>query len=373
MVDLQQNFDESLTEIATKNGLRLDRIVIAVSGGADSLALAFLLNNALRNSGTEIVALTVNHHLRTEADDEAEYVAKLMQKHNIKHRILHWNHPPLSAGIETKAREARYNLLLDWCHRNNFSILMTAHHLRDQAETFLMRLQRGSGIDGLASISAVSERENIKIVRPLLKFEPQELRDFLTDKHIEWVEDASNQCNDYLRVRVRKMLPILEQELGLTAAKIASAATALGEARDYFSEQVNKFIKNHCRNWYNYAWSFSPQTFVNLHKELQFRILSELIKIIGCTEYPPEYQAMQRLCSAVSEQNFTGCTLGGCEIIRFQNKIWIVPENKKNTNLSTEQWNKFADSHPEILKVGLPYKLRAYLYGKIGKAVEFEK
>ena len=373
MDNLQSRFSDTLTAIVEKHELDFDRIAVAVSGGADSLALAFLLNRIARESATKITALTVNHHLRPEADAEAEYVAELMQKNGIEHHILHWRHPPLAAGIETKAREARYQLLFDWCRDNGFSVLMTAHHLRDQAETFLMRLQRGSGIEGLAAISTVSERENIKIVRPLLDFEPQELRDFLTSRQIKWVEDASNQCDDYLRVRVRKMLPLLENELGLTSRKIASAAAAIGGARDFFALQVKKFIKNHCRNWYNCAWSFNPLTFAGLHSELQFRVVAELIKMTSNAEYPPEYQALKRVCRLMSADDFAGCTLGGCEIVRFQSKIWIIPENQKAEILSTQQWDNFADTHPEVLKNGLPYKLRVYLYEKNRKAVEFEK
>lgn len=364
MNNLQQRFSSALNENVCNHSLELSKVAVAVSGGADSLALVLLMNDYARVANFKIVALTVNHHLRPEATEEAEYVANLMQKCGIEHHILEWQHHLLLSGIETKAREARYDLLLNWCRQNNFPYLMTAHHLHDQAETFFIRLQRGSGVDGLASMSFVTVRDGIKIIRPLLNIEPEELRQFLTAQNIAWREDASNQCDDYLRVRVRKILPLLEQELGLTVAKIGSAVAALGDARDYFEIQVQRFIKNHCRNWYGCAWSFSPLSFAALHHELKMRTAAELIKNVGKNEYSPEYQSLKRLLSALNSDEFAGATLGGCEIIRFQNKIWIIPEFKTSEVLSKTQWSKFSEQHQEILKNGLPYKLKLYLWKK---------
>ena len=366
MVDLQQSFDCELNRISARYNLNLKKIVAAVSGGADSLALLFLLNNYVKKHGGELCALTVNHHLRKEADEETEYVAALSKKNRIKHEVLHWQHEKLTNGIESKARQARYSLMFDWCRENGYNVLMTAHHLRDQAETFLMRLQRGSGLEGLAAMSEVIMRENVTIVRPLLKFSPDELRKFLTEKKIVWCEDASNQCDDFLRVRVRKMLPNLEKELGLSAQKIASAAAALNGAREYFAEQVEKFIKSHCRNWYGVAWSFSPETFASIHKEIKYRVLSELLKITTDADYAPEYSSVSRVVEELGNKDFGGATLGGCELIKFNSRIWIVPEVQKDMGLSKIEWQKFVQKHSEISTAGLPYKLKLYLVRKSG-------
>lgn len=373
MQDLQRRFNSALKRISEKYKLDLKQAAAAVSGGADSLALALLLKGWADENGGRLAVLTVNHHLRPEADEEAAYVAALMKKQGIEQHILDWRHEDLHTGIETKARQARYRLLTRWCREHDFPFLLTAHHLRDQAETFIMRLQRGSGLDGLAAMSEATSRGGVTLVRPLLEFEPQELRDFLIERGIEWKEDKSNDCDDFLRVRVRKMLPLLERELGLTPAKIGAAAAALSGAREYFTTEVERFVSRHCRLWYQTAWSFSPTAFRALADELKFRVLARLIKSAGGLEYAPEYAALQRLRNNLENGAFSGCTLGGCEILRYDGKIWLLPERKSQGVLGRRQWAEFAACRFPELKGEIPYKLRLILYEKNSKAVEFEK
>lgn len=373
MQSLQQLFNLKLKSLISGYHLNVGKIAAAVSGGADSLALAFLLKGFIDENGGELSVLTVNHHLRPEACEEVRYVADLMNRHSISVQILDWKHEPLSAGIETKARKARYDLLTGWCRRNDTGVLLTAHHLRDQAETFVMRLQRGSGVDGLASIEPVTERDGIVLLRPLLSFEPDELKKFLLSKSICWKEDASNGCDDFLRVRVRKLLPLLEKELGLTTAKIGAAAAALSGAKTYFAAEAERFISRNCHNWYQQGWSFSPSAFAALHDELKFRVLARLIKAVGGCEYTPEYTALCRLRQSLAENDFSGCTLGYCEIFRWHGKIWIIPEHKTERILERRQWEDYAARHFSELKAELPYKLRLILFEKNSKAVEFEK
>ena len=165
---------------------------VGVSGGADSLALIFLLSDWAKQYGIELTALTVQHGLRPEAEDEAQYVAQLMQKNNIKHQILYWQGDKPTSGIENAARNARYDLMHEWCCEQGIKSLLIAHHKRDQAETFLMRLQRGSGVDGLAAMAPISKWRELFVVRPLLGVNPEDLREYLQQKDIAWVEDSSN-------------------------------------------------------------------------------------------------------------------------------------------------------------------------------------
>ncbi|MBP3547042.1 MAG: tRNA lysidine(34) synthetase TilS [Alphaproteobacteria bacterium] len=370
MNDLQERFNTELTHILEQNNLHGQKLVAAVSGGADSLALAFLLKKYAENFNLNFVAITVHHHLRPEADEETDYVAGLMKKNNILHQTLHWQHEEINTGIETKARKARYDLLSDWCKQNGYTVLLTAHHLRDQAETFFIRLQRGSGVDGLSSMAKISERNGIKILRPLLNTTPQELRDFLVAQNIEWREDASNDCDDFLRVRIRKMLPLIEKELGINIQKIGAAVDALSETKEYFAHAVGRFIKSQCKNWYSEAYSFGLNAFSSLHKEIKYRALAKMIIEIGGAEYAPEYSELQRLQDMLSFADFNGCTLGGCELIKFHNKIWIIKEDKKNKIIQKKQWEEYAQKYLPELKSDIPYKLKLNLYGK---AVEFEK
>lgn len=191
-------------------------VAAGVSGGADSLALLFQLDAFLRPQGRRVIALTVDHGLRPESRDEAEYVAKLAAERQIEHHILTWEGEKPEKGIEEAARTARYGLLCGWCRDNGVGTLAVAHHLLDQAETFFMRLQRGSGLNGLCGMAPLSEKNGVRLIRPFLQVHPERLKEFLREHGVSWAEDPSNRCDDYLRVRVRKFLPQLAAALDIT-------------------------------------------------------------------------------------------------------------------------------------------------------------
>ena len=160
-----------------KNNIDAKAIAVGVSGGADSLALALLLKEYLPD--IKIVALTVDHKLRPTSLEEALYTKDVMEKFGIEHHILTWKGEKPLTGIEEQARLARYELLTNWCKKNNINYLAIAHHLFDQAETFLMRIQRGSGVLGLSSMEDIVVRDGICILRPLLDISPLMLKEYL--------------------------------------------------------------------------------------------------------------------------------------------------------------------------------------------------
>lgn len=366
------NFVARMNEIAEKNKVNFDRLAVAVSGGADSLALAWLMKEMRKRQPLQIVALTVNHHLRPEAESEAMMVSRLMKQWGIEHHILEWyGGKDVVAGVEEKAREARYALLEDWCVKNDFRFLLTAHHLRDQAETFLMRLQRGSGVDGLSAMSDFSRRGQIFVVRPLLEFEPSDLKSLLQSEHIKWAEDASNQCDDYLRVRVRKFLPELEQKTGITVARLAQTAAAMRQVREYFAEEVKNFVEAHVRFYEGPAVSFSPMAFAKRHEEIKRRVLAHLIQKVGQKSYPPEYKELQRLIENLKREDFGGCTLGDCEIFLFLKRWWIVKASCGKIKVSNADWQKWIQAHPEYGKQIIPYKLKCRLLESEQKPIVF--
>lgn len=141
-----ESFAAKMRELAAGYNADFRLTAAAVSGGADSLALAFLLKDFQKQNGGRAAVLTVNHHLRPEADAEAAMVAALMKKWGIEHHVLNWFPEEGNGGIEEKAREARYRLMEDWCVKNGFYYLLTAHHQQDQAETFLMRFNAAAGL-----------------------------------------------------------------------------------------------------------------------------------------------------------------------------------------------------------------------------------
>ncbi len=204
-----------------------ETIGIAVSGGADSLALLLL---AAETRPLQVEAATVDHALRPESRAEAEMVAAVCEKLGVSHRILtaEWTNKPKTA-IQEQARLMRYRLLGQWARERNLGALLTAHNLDDQAETLMMRLARGAGVKGLAGMRRVSTSPGgpIAVVRPLLGWRHSELEAVCAAAGIEPVQDPSNEDEQFERVRIRKALG----EAGwLDAAALAQSAANLAEA-----------------------------------------------------------------------------------------------------------------------------------------------
>src|SRR5262249_20564479 len=153
-------------------------LAVALSGGRDSMALALLVAAWAERRGGRITAITVDHGLRPEAAAEAHQVGRSLRTRGIAHRILRWRPPAgaLPGGLQAAARAARYELLCGWCRRHGVLHLALAHQQEDQAETLLLRLARGSGLDGLAAMAPVAERASVRLIRPLLPIARVRLR-----------------------------------------------------------------------------------------------------------------------------------------------------------------------------------------------------
>lgn len=207
------------------------RIGIAVSGGADSLAL-LLLAAAVRPE--KIEAATVDHRLRPESRNEAEMVARVCAELGIRHAILaaEWTEKPVTA-IQERAREERYRLLAQWARARSLDAVATAHHLDDQAETLLMRLARGAGVRGLSGMRPISilPCTDIMLVRPLIGWRHADLEEVCAAAGLRPVCDPSNDDSRFERVRVRRALAdpgLLDASaLALCAANLAEADVAL--------------------------------------------------------------------------------------------------------------------------------------------------
>lgn len=209
------------------------RIGVAVSGGPDSLAL--LLLAAAARPGL-IEAATVDHALRAESRAEAEMVADLCQRLGIPHTILtaRWNEHP-QAAIQERARSERYRLLGYWAEERGLNALATAHHADDQAETLLMRLNRGSGVRGLAGIRprSVTPGSHVRLIRPLLSWRRLELQQICNDARLTPVADPSNEDDRFERVRVRQALAGADWLNPVAVARSASHLAAADSALDW--------------------------------------------------------------------------------------------------------------------------------------------
>lgn len=220
-------------DVVARFAADLDRLVapdarlgVAVSGGPDSLALLLLANT--RRPGL-VQAATVDHALRPESHAEAEMVAAICDRLGVPHMILtaEWEESPKTA-LQERARKERYRLLGRWAAKRGLLALLTAHHADDQAETLLMRLNRGAGVRGLAGMRTARQiGPGLQLVRPLLSWRRCELQRVCADAGIEPVHDASNVDERFERVRVRNALA---QADWLDCEAIARSACNLGEA-----------------------------------------------------------------------------------------------------------------------------------------------
>ena len=199
-----------------------DRLLCAVSGGPDSLALLLLARHILPG---KLVAVTVDHQLRPESADEARVVAEICRNLAVPHIILTPDEK-ISGNLQSSARTARYVLLERAADAQNCKHIATAHHADDQLETLLMRLARGSGVDGLSGVRA----RNGRVVRPLLEFTKAELIDICTSAGIEAVNDPSNANIDFDRVAMRNWLASTQHPFPATRA--LRTASALADASD---------------------------------------------------------------------------------------------------------------------------------------------
>lgn len=212
-------------------------VALAVSGGPDSMAMLALAHAAFPGS---IAAATVDHRLRAGAADEAAMVARACDTLGVPHRVLVPTSPIKGASIQAKARETRYFLLEKWAAEVRACALLTAHHADDQAETFLMRAARGSGVAGLASIRdrRVLGPNGLNLLRPLLDWRRAELRDLAVAAGLPFVDDPSNADDRHDRTRFRALLA---NNMELDVRALAASARYAAEAEATLAALADRF------------------------------------------------------------------------------------------------------------------------------------
>jgi tRNA(Ile)-lysidine synthase len=294
---------------------RAPALAVAVSGGADSLALALLAAGWARRRGGALTALTVDHGLRPAAAAEARQVARWLAGRGIAHRRLTWRGAKPSRNIQAAARAARYALMTDWCRRQGVLHLLLAHHRDDQAETLLLRLGRGSGVDGLAAMAPVAELADIRLLRPLLGTARDRLIATLDAAGQPWIEDPTNRDPAHARVRLRGLKPALAAE-GLTAERLAATAGRLGRARAALESAVAALLAEaaavypagHCR--------LDPTVLAAAPSEVALRALARALATIGGDVHGPRLDGLERLWAAIAAGRLGGGrTLAGCRVL----------------------------------------------------------
>ena len=278
------------------------RWAVAVSGGADSLCLTLLLHQFCQKNKIELFAITVDHNIRSESAQEAETVHNFLKKQNIQHTILKNTTPIGNTCIEEDARNIRYNLLTSFCKENNIPYLFIAHQLEDQIETFLSRLARGSGINGLGAIKKISQRDDIVIIRPFLNTPKNEIKKYLSKNNIEWVEDPMNQDPNYERVKWRNFLPVLEKN-NLSLKAISLSIQRLNRVQETLNTITNTFLKTNVSFYPEGYALINTNSFQTLPDEIKIRALNEVLKKIGQSEKIISLELLERLIHQLPKKN----------------------------------------------------------------------
>jgi tRNA(Ile)-lysidine synthase len=367
-------------------------IAVACSGGPDSMALALLADHWARSCGGVATALVVDHGMRQDSAQEAETVGAWLAEAGIEAVTLTRPDPGPASDRQAMARRARYALMRGWCRQAGVLHLLLGHHRQDQAETFLLRLARGSGVDGLAAMAPVHETGDVRLLRPLLDVPRKRLRAYLKCEGRPFVQDPSNDDSAFARVRMRTVLPSLERE-GLTAARLAATARRMARARAALETAATAVLARAAAVYPEGYATVIPAPLREAPEDVGLRALSRLLSCIGGNEYTPRMERLERLYAWLAEGRSAGAgrTLAGCRIIwrgetilvcreasavqdpiaALPGAIWDgrfrlaaggrAPNGSRVGRLGREGWDKLVRERPELRTLNLPAPVRLSL------------
>ncbi|NMM42936.1 tRNA lysidine(34) synthetase TilS [Rhodospirillaceae bacterium KN72] len=324
-------------------------IHVACSGGPDSMALAILARDWAQRRGRRAVAVVVDHGLRPEASAEAETVGARLRDLGLAAIVLHYDGAKPTRDIQAAAREIRYRLIGSWLARQGLarqglarqglarqglapqgreapSRLLLAHHQEDQAETLLLRLARGSGVDGLSAMSPLSTRDAMTLYRPLLSFPKARLAATVQSHGVATVDDPSNRNTDFARVRMRGLQDVLAAE-GLTPARLADTAARMARARDSLNAARDDFLTRHATARREGFLTFPVEPYAALTEEIALRVLSEAVRVLGGRSYPAREAQIAAAHAAILDDKLKGGrTLAGAGVRMWRGNILICRE-----------------------------------------------
>jgi len=298
------------------------RVGVALSGGGDSLALLHVLTECFRGQDVEILAATVDHGLRADSAQEARQVAKTVAQMGLRHEVLQWQDWQGEGNLQDQARRARYRLLTQWAKRLDIPVLALGHTADDQAETVLMRLARSAGVDGLAAMPVRRQVNEVTLLRPLLGVTREQLRSYLRQNDMTWIEDPSNQDRRFERVRIRQAMDVLEP-LGLTVETLSVVAQNMGKAREALDQQTFLAAREQAQIVAG-AVVLDRKNLCELPDEIIHRLLSRALQWVSGAGYPLRRRVMAEALETVRRGG--GLTLGGCRILCRAGQVWICRE-----------------------------------------------
>lgn len=317
------------------------RVLLAVSGGADSTALLLLAARwrAARANGPDLHAATIDHGLRPASSAEAKQVAGLSQRLDVPHAVLTWDGEKPATGIEAAARDARRTLLTAHAQSHGVSYVATAHTLDDQAETVLMRLAAGSGPAGLAGIRVQEIRDGLTWLRPFLGIRKQRLIATLQHEAIGWSEDPMNRDPRFERPRLRQAAEVLARE-GLTPERLGRLAERMARSEAVVAGCAEAAMAS-LRPTQSDRWDGGA--LLALPEEVTLRLLAEAIEASAGadTERPDHPIRLQRLEAlwrdmrpALVDHRALRRTLAGALVsVAIDRAVTITPEPARRSGV----------------------------------------
>ena len=312
------------------------RIAVAVSGGADSLALTFLAHAWVSARGGTLNAVTVDHGMRAESRTEAEYVSQLLQRAGIAHVILTPPHDDVSNNVQEAARQWRYDALAGWCRQQDVLHCLIAHHAGDQLETVALMQARGNTADGASGMAPIRNYNGIRFLRPLLCIPKSILTDYLTALDISWIEDPSNQSFRFARVRVRDALQQNPDEVAPLADQWQRGAIERSERDARISECAARLVRIYPLGYAEIALD----ALMALEPSLATQLLADCLVTVSGRIHRPRHAETQRLYASL-RQGRSRATLLGCDIIIKKSFLRIAREMRHCADAVTLQGDGF--------------------------------
>ena len=299
--------------------------IVAVSGGPDSLALAFCAKIYSIKNKLQPKFFLIDHKLRSESTQEAKAVKQLLKKYSINIEILTWKGKKPSNNISSIARKKRYELLFKKCDKFKIRNILLGHHQDDLLENFFIRILRGSGLNGLVSLDKKSKVGNKNLLRPLLN-ENKESLIFLSKKVFNfYVKDPSNEDENFQRIRIRKLIHELQNN-GLDKEKFLKTIKNLKYSNNIANYYVNKNLKNNSSFLIKSNRLILNKVFFEHPYEIVFRALSEAIRLIGKKYYSVRGKKIDNIINSIENNDSVKATLGGCIIEKVNQTVIISKE-----------------------------------------------
>jgi tRNA(Ile)-lysidine synthase len=299
--------------------------IVAVSGGPDSLALSFLAKIYSIKNSLDVKYFIVDHKLRKNSTLEAKYVQKRLKIFLIKLNILTWKGEKPKKNIQSIAREKRYKLLTDAAKKYRIQNILLGHHLDDLFENFFIRILRGSGLKGLISLDRDSHKNQVNLIRPLIKIDKNDLIYIANYIFGTYIKDPSNEDDNFKRVKIRNFLKQLSVE-GLDRKKFFLTIKNLKFANENIEFYTKKNLEDNVTILNQKNIVILKENFFSQSDEVVFRSFTEVIKIVGKKYYAVRGKKIDKVINLISTKPLFKVTLGGCLIKKVNGTVILSKE-----------------------------------------------